>query len=356
MPACCRSTPADRRARPGFRRSTARSTSWSAFATRCAGTNFAARRSLIAGDVVVVGTAIADGFRTKEMPPGDVQAYNVRTGEEAVDLPHHPPRVRGGLRDLARTARPSTPATPTCGTGWRTIPELDYVYLPTSTPTHNEYGGNRPGDNLYAESLVCVDAKTGERIWHFQAVHHGVWDYDFAHAAHPGRHHRGRPPDQGGHPGQQAGVHVRVRPRDGRARLAHRGAARCRNRPCRASGRRRRSRSPPGRRRSIMQGTTEDNAARLHARAAARRALAQLQQFEYGPLFTPPSEKGTIFLPGAARRRQLGRGRLRSRKPPMLYVPSRTEARRCTGCCPATPGPDQPGLRPGPRARHPPSR
>src|SRR6185295_9009014 len=50
---------------------------------------------------------------------------------------------------------------------------------PTSTPTNNYYGGHRPGDNLFAESLVCVEAKTGERVWHFQAVHHGIWDYDF---------------------------------------------------------------------------------------------------------------------------------------------------------------------------------
>ena len=57
--------------------------------------------------------------------------------------------------------------------------ELGYVYLPLSTPTGDWYGGHRHGDNLFAKSLVCLDAKTGERIWHFQAVHHGLWDYDF---------------------------------------------------------------------------------------------------------------------------------------------------------------------------------
>ena len=56
--------------------------------------------------------------------------------------------------------------------------ELGYVYLPVETPTNDLYGGHRPGDNLFAESLVCLDAKTGERVWHFQFVHHGVWDYD----------------------------------------------------------------------------------------------------------------------------------------------------------------------------------
>jgi quinoprotein glucose dehydrogenase len=56
--------------------------------------------------------------------------------------------------------------------------ELGYVYLPFGTPTSDYYGGHRPGDNLFAESLVCLDAETGERVWHFQAVHHGLWDYD----------------------------------------------------------------------------------------------------------------------------------------------------------------------------------
>ena len=60
--------------------------------------------------------------------------------------------------------------------------ELGYVYLPLTTPTNDYYGGHRWGDNLFAESLVCLDVRTGERMWHFQAVHHGLWDYDFASA------------------------------------------------------------------------------------------------------------------------------------------------------------------------------
>ena len=53
------------------------------------------------------------------------------------------------------------------------------VYLPTGTPTNDYYGGMRPGANLFAESIIAVDVETGERVWHFQAVHHGLWDYDF---------------------------------------------------------------------------------------------------------------------------------------------------------------------------------
>ena len=55
---------------------------------------------------------------------------------------------------------------------------LGYVYLPFSTPSNDFYGGQRPGNGLFGESLVCLDARTGKRVWHFQMVHHGLWDYD----------------------------------------------------------------------------------------------------------------------------------------------------------------------------------
>ena len=57
--------------------------------------------------------------------------------------------------------------------------DLGLVYLPETTPTNDWYGGKRPGANLYAESIVALDARTGKRVWHFQGVHHGLWDYDF---------------------------------------------------------------------------------------------------------------------------------------------------------------------------------
>ena len=56
--------------------------------------------------------------------------------------------------------------------------ELGLVYLPTSSPTNDMYGGHRLGDNLYTSSVVCLDAKTGKRVWHFQTVHHDLFDYD----------------------------------------------------------------------------------------------------------------------------------------------------------------------------------
>ena len=60
--------------------------------------------------------------------------------------------------------------------------DLGYAYVPTGTPTHNWYGGHRPGDNLFAESLLCLECNTGQLVWYHQLVHHGIWDYDTASA------------------------------------------------------------------------------------------------------------------------------------------------------------------------------
>lgn len=56
--------------------------------------------------------------------------------------------------------------------------ERGLLYMPVSTPANDYYGGERKGDNLFADSLVCLDANTGKRVWHFQTVHHDLWDYD----------------------------------------------------------------------------------------------------------------------------------------------------------------------------------
>ena len=78
--------------------------------------------------------------------------------------------------------------------------DLGLAYLPFSTPTNDYYGGERPGDNLFAESLVAVDVDTGERAWHYQMVHHGIWDYDLPAAPNllditvDGRPDQGRSP------------------------------------------------------------------------------------------------------------------------------------------------------------------
>jgi len=131
----------------------------------------------ICRDTVVVGSNISDGPTTKEAAPGRVMGFDVRTGARKWVFNIIPQEGEVGLdtwEDESWTYSGGANV-------WSLItadPELGYVYLPTTTPTNDFYGGHRLGDNLFAESLVCLDAETGERVWHFQTVHHGLWDYD----------------------------------------------------------------------------------------------------------------------------------------------------------------------------------
>ena len=91
--------------------------------------------------------------------------------------------------------------------------ELGLVYLPVETPTSDFYGGHRPGNNLFAESLVCVDLKTGQRKWHYQLVHHPIWNFDNSSAPLLLDINVNGKADQGGRAAEQAGVAVRLRSR-----------------------------------------------------------------------------------------------------------------------------------------------
>ena len=137
----------------------------------------------IAGDTVIVGSIVQDtNLRHKEADAGHVRGFDARSGEMKWIFHTIPQGDEFGADSWQNESWRYSGHTNV----WGTIAvddELGYVYLPTGTPTNDWYGGMRPGDNLFAESLICVDAETGERVWHFQAVHHGLWDYDFPTAA-----------------------------------------------------------------------------------------------------------------------------------------------------------------------------
>ncbi len=131
----------------------------------------------VVGDLVVVGSAIADLLRPNA-PPGDVRGFDARTG---------------ALRWTFHTIpHPGEPGHETWENGtalagaanvWSTITadlERGLVFLPVSTATDDFYGGDRLGANLYSDSVVALEAATGKRRWHFQTVHHDLWDYDLA--------------------------------------------------------------------------------------------------------------------------------------------------------------------------------
>ncbi len=132
---------------------------------------------VVVGDVMVVGSAIADNTRVDEAR-GIVRGLDVRTGEERWrwnPIPRTPddPAYAGW--------RPEEAAIQGGANAWPPLAadeELGLVYVPTGSPSPDLYGGEREGDNVYANSLVALRAETGELVWYQQLVHHDVWDYD----------------------------------------------------------------------------------------------------------------------------------------------------------------------------------
>jgi quinoprotein glucose dehydrogenase len=134
---------------------------------------------LVARDVVVIGAAHRSGSAppSRENIKGYIRGFDVRTGERKWIF-HTIPQSG----EFGRDTWLNDSAVYTGNTGvWTNLTvdeELGIAYLPIEIPTGDYYGGHRPGDNLFGESLVAVDLETGERLWHFQFVHHPIWDYD----------------------------------------------------------------------------------------------------------------------------------------------------------------------------------
>ena len=134
---------------------------------------------LIVGDIAVIGAAMDPGMRppSKAHVPGHVRGFDVRTGKQKWIF-HTIPRPGEFGHDTWH------------GDSWRYTGNTGVwapmsadanrglVYLPVEAATSDIYGGHRHGDNLFSSSLVCLDAATGERIWHYQIIHHDIWDWD----------------------------------------------------------------------------------------------------------------------------------------------------------------------------------
>ena len=130
----------------------------------------------VVGDVVVVGSSIADTLRAVA-PPGDVRGFDVRSGKLLWTFRTVPAAGEAGA--FARVGRPGVGAANV----WSTMTvdaARGLVFLPVSTPSPDFFGGDRPGANLYSDSVVAHDGSTGRPVWHFQTVHHDLWDYDLA--------------------------------------------------------------------------------------------------------------------------------------------------------------------------------
>jgi quinoprotein glucose dehydrogenase len=141
------------------------------------GTIGASSPPLIVNDIAVIGAALQGSAPTKENIAGFVRGYDVRTGRRVWIFHTIPVPGEPGNETWEHDSWSYTGNTGVWGP-MSADAELGYVYLPVETPTNDYYGGHRLGDNLFAETLVCLDAKSGRRVWHFQFVHHGIWDYD----------------------------------------------------------------------------------------------------------------------------------------------------------------------------------
>jgi quinoprotein glucose dehydrogenase len=134
---------------------------------------------VVGRDVVVIGAAFREGTAPKSYKnnKGYIRGFDVRTGKRLWTFHTIPKKGEPGYDTWLNGS-----AEPTGNTGvWSQVTideELGLVYLPVESPTGDYYGGHRPGNDLYGESLVCLDLKTGARKWHYQLVHHPIWDFD----------------------------------------------------------------------------------------------------------------------------------------------------------------------------------
>lgn len=143
---------------------------------------------IVIGDVIVVGQSMPDNPPNRTAQRGDIRAYDVRSGEPLWTFRVIPGEGEPGVETWEDGSWEYTGAV----NMWALFsadPDLGLVYVPLSAPTSDMYGGHRLGDNLYSNSLVALDARTGERVWHYQTVHHDIWDYDLPAAPVLGRIH-----------------------------------------------------------------------------------------------------------------------------------------------------------------------
>jgi quinoprotein glucose dehydrogenase len=133
---------------------------------------------VISNDVIVVGPALTPGGRVnRSNVKGDIMAFDVRTGRKIWTFHTIPREGEAGSETWKGDSQQYTGNAGVWGP-FSADPQLGYVYLSIESATNDVYGGHRPGNNLFSDSLVCLDIKTGKMIWYQQLVHHDIWDYD----------------------------------------------------------------------------------------------------------------------------------------------------------------------------------
>ena len=282
----------------------------------------------VVGDVVVLGNAMSDFFSDKEGIRGDVRAFDVRSGELRWLFHTVPQAGELGNDTWEDDSWEYTGHAPVWSL-FSADPELGFVYMPVSSSTNDMYGGHRLGDNLFSQSLVCVVAETGELVWHYQFVHHGLWDYDTPAAPIlMDLIVDGRPVRAVAQITKQAFVYVFDRVTGEPVwPIEERPVPRSRTPGERTSPTQPFPTKPPP---FDRQGATEDNLIDFTPELRAE-ALDIVDRYTMGPLFTPPSIRGdgpdanlgTIQLPGSQGGADV-QGAAFDPETNMLYVPSIT--------------------------------
>ncbi len=139
--------------------------------------------AVIARNTIIVGPALLVGVRTnKDNVKADIMAFDVRTGRRKWAFHTIPRKGEPGYETWLNGSAEYTGNAGMWGP-YSVDPTLGYVYLPIEAPTNDIYGGDRPGANLFADTLVCIEIETGKVVWYRQLIHHDIWDYDMP--AHP---------------------------------------------------------------------------------------------------------------------------------------------------------------------------
>jgi quinoprotein glucose dehydrogenase len=252
---------------------------------------------VIVRNVIVVGSSVMDWWARRPSPPGDVRGFDVRTGTQLWTFHTIPQAGEPGVETWENESWKET-GNANVWAPMSADEDLGYVYLPVSTPTNDYYGGHRPGNGLYGDSLVCIEASTGKKVWHYQLVRHGLWDYDTPAAPNLiDITVNGQPVKAVAQVTKQAFVYVFDR-------VTGRPIWPIEDRPVPSSsipGERAAATQPfPTRPAPIdIQGLREEDLIDLTPELR-QEALQIVAGYDYGPLYTPPSERGTIQVPGVA--------------------------------------------------------
>jgi quinoprotein glucose dehydrogenase len=247
------------------------------------------------GNVVILGNGVGDRLVYKGDPPGDVQAFDVRTGKRVWRFKTVPEAGEYG-NDTWQDASWKYEGHTNAWAPFTVDSARGLVYLPVGTPSNDWYGGERKGAGLFGETLLCLDARTGKRVWHFQTAHHGLWDYD--PPAPPNLvtvNHEGKKVDIVVAPTKQGFLFAFDRVTGMPLWPIEERAVPQSDVPGEASWPTQPFPTKPAP--FSKQGFSADDVIDFTP-AVKDAALAALSKYRTGPLFSPPSLQGTVVMPG----------------------------------------------------------